>query len=186
MIDHRKVYDLVEPFEGTVPHMYLDVNGYVTVGVGNLLATPQTAIALAWLWADKTRNSEPNEVEIADEWSRVKGAVEGLRADAYRPLTTMRLHELEIRRLFNKRVDEFETTLQHHFPAFAAWPEPAQLATMDMAFNLGAGALPRKWPHLSEALRAQDWRAAAEHSHRSDARAARNVAVRSLFMQAAG
>ena len=44
MIDKAKAEALIEPFEGTVPHMYLDSNGYVTVGIGNLLATPQTAM----------------------------------------------------------------------------------------------------------------------------------------------
>jgi len=191
MIDHAKALALIEPFEGSVPHMYLDEYGYVTVGIGNLLATPQVAIALTWLWRDPKRRTsdEPGEVEISDEWARVHGAVPGLLANTYRSLTTMELHPAEIRRLFNRRVDQFETSLQHLFPTFAVWPEPAQLATLDMIFQLGPGAFTeghRKfWPRLTAALRSQDWRAAAEHSHRPQSREARNEAIRGLYLQAA-
>lgn len=185
MIDHEKALALIGPFEGSVSHMYLDTNGYVTVGIGNLLATPQTAIALNWIWRDQ-RGGEPNEMEIADEWTRVHTAVRGFAAESYRRLTTMELIDYEIRRLFAKRVDEFETSLQHLFPSFAAWPEPAQLAVLDIAFNVGVGNLMRHFPHLCAALLEQDWRGAAEHSHRAQSRDARNVAVRELFLAAAG
>jgi GH24 family phage-related lysozyme (muramidase) len=188
MIDHDRARALIEPFEGNVPHMYLDTHGYVTVGVGNLLATPQTAIPLVWLWRDPKRrqHEEPGEFDISDEWMRVHGCTPGLTASSYRPVTSMELHPAEIRRLFSRRVDEFETSLQHHFPEFAAWPEAAQLATLDMAFNLGAGALPRKWPNLSAALHAQNWREAAHQSHRPESRPARNQAIGNLYLQAAG
>jgi GH24 family phage-related lysozyme (muramidase) len=185
VIDHEKAWQLIEPFEGTIPHMYLDTRGYVTVGVGNLLATPQTAIALAWQWREKGRGGEPDNVEVADEWTRVHGSLAGLTASAYRPITSMELPASEIRRLFGRRVDEFETTLQHHFPEFSIWPEPAQLATLDMAFNLGAGALPRDWPNLTAALRRKDWQAAAQHAHRPQSRPDRNATTQGLFVRAA-
>lgn len=185
MIDHKKAQDLIEPFEGRIPHMYLDVNGYVTVGVGNLLPTAQTAIALVWNWRGD-QEGEPGEVEVSYEWERVHRAVAGMDAHAYKRLTTMDLVESEIGRLFNRRVDEFETSLQHTFPAFAAWPEPAQLATLDMAFNLGAGALATRWPKLKAALLKQDWIVAAAESHRPQSREARNLVVRNLFFEAAG
>jgi GH24 family phage-related lysozyme (muramidase) len=185
MIDHDEAHALIAPFEGTVPFMYLDTHGYVTVGVGNLLATPQTAIALNWQFRGRT-DAEPNEVEIADEWARVHSAVPGLMTAAYKHLTTMELVDYEIRRLFNRRIDEFETSLQHLFPAFAVWPEPAQLAALDVVFNVGIGNLQRDFPHLCAALLEQDWREAAEHSHRRESRDARNEAVRKLFEEAAG
>jgi GH24 family phage-related lysozyme (muramidase) len=182
VIDKAKALALIEPFEGTVPWMYLDVNGYVTVGIGNLLASPHVATTL--VWDRRGGGVEPDEVEVVDEWERVHRAVRGLPAIQYKRLTTMELHPSEIARLFGRRVDEFETSLQHLFPGFAGWPEPAQLATLDMAFNLGAGALPRDWPNLTAALRAQDWRAAAAQSHRPQSRPARNAAVLELFVDA--
>lgn len=184
MIDHKRAQDLIEPFEGRIPHMYLDSEGYVTTGVGNLLATAQAAIALVWNWRDQ--EGEPGEVEISDEWQRVHRAVAGMDAHVYRRLTTMDLVDSEITRLFNRRVDEFETSLQHAFPAFAAWPEPAQLAVLDMAFNLGAAALANRWPKLKACLLRQDWINAAANCHRPQSREARNLVVRNLFFEAAG
>lgn len=193
MIDHEKAYALIEPFEGTVPWMYLDTEGYVTCGIGNLLATPQVALPLPWIWRrDKTSlnqgRAEPDEVDISDEWARVHGAVKGMAAGAYRPLTTMVLPQSEIMRLFGKRVDEFETSLQKQLPEFSAWPEPAQLAVLDMAFNLGVGAFTpghRKcWPKLTAALQRQDWPAAIVHCHRPQSRVARNERTKELFREA--
>ncbi len=182
-MDYAKALAIIGPFEGRIPWMYLDVNGYVTAGVGNLLATPQVAIALIWRRRDE--GGEADEVEIGDEWMRVHGAVKGRAAGAYKPLTRLELADHEIGRLFNRRVDEFCTQLEHHFPLWPEWPEEAQLATLDMAFNLGAGALPKEWPKLSQALRAMDWRQAAVDCHRPQSHEARNVAVKALFAKAA-
>lgn len=175
---------LIGDFEGTVPHMYLDTTGHVTVGIGCLLATPQVAIALVWQWRSGA-GGEPGPVEISDEWLRVHGAVAGMRADAYRPLTRMELLPSEVDRLFRRRLDQTIEVLAQAYPLWPEWPLEAQLAALDMAFNLGPYAVPRKWPRLSAALRAMDWRAAAEHSHRPQSRDRRNEAVRELFEEAA-
>jgi GH24 family phage-related lysozyme (muramidase) len=174
---------LIAQFEGTVSHMYLDTRGYVTVGVGCLLATPQTAIAL--VWERRGGGAEPNEVEIADEWTRVHRAVQGLHHTAYLHVTTMDLHELEIARLFRKRVDDFCRELAEAFPLWPEYPEQAQVAMLDLAFNLGTSGLVQKFPRLRVACRTMDWRTAALECIRPGARDARNRAVRGLFEEAA-
>lgn len=171
------------PFEGRVSHCYLDTEGYVTVGVGCMLPTPQAAIAL--VWSRRDGGPEPNEVEIADEWMRIHSSVKGRTAAMYRPLTTMDLLESEIDRLYRKRMNDFGDALERLFPLFPNWPEDAQVASLDMAFNLGSAAIPRHWPKLTEALRAQSWRVAAAESHRPQAHEARNTAVRALYLSAA-
>ncbi len=123
---------------------------------------------------------------MADEWGRVHSAVLGLPAAKYEPLTRLVLFDSEIDHLFGRRVDEFETSLQHTFPGFVLWPEPAQLATLDIVFNVGIGNLQRHFPHLCAALLGQDWLAAAISSHRAQSHDARNEAVRKLFEEAAG
>jgi GH24 family phage-related lysozyme (muramidase) len=184
-VDHAAALALLGPFEGRIPHMYLDTEGYVTVGIGNMLPNAAAAVALRWEWRDDPEGEDPSAVAIAADFSRVSGAVPGLRADAYRPLTRLVMPDPEIEVLFRRRVDEFVRRLERHYPLFGEWPEPAQFAVLDMAFNLGAGALPRKWPMLSRALRAMDWREAAKHSHRPGSRDERNAKIAELFLAAA-
>lgn len=189
MIDHAKALALIGSFEGRVPWMYLDTNGYVTVGIGNLLATPQTALALVWyhnaLHDDAGQEAGPTE--ISDEWARVHAAVPGRVASSYRAITMLELADAETDRLFGKRVDEFEVQLVGEFPDFPTWPEPAQLGALDMIFNCGLGELKRDFPHYMQALHDGDFAGAAEHCHRKSKRGGdeRNEAVRKLFEAAA-
>lgn len=181
LIDRAQAF--IAPFEGRVPYMYLDTEGYVTVGVGAMLPTPQAAIALVWKWRDRV--GEPNEIEIADEWLHVHSQQKGLVASAYKMWTTMDLVPSEIDRLFTRRLHDFSDALERIFPVFPDWPEDAQLATVDMAYNLGSAAIPRHWPKLTEALHTQNWRAAADECRRPQAHEGRNLAVRALYLSAA-
>jgi GH24 family phage-related lysozyme (muramidase) len=56
---------------------------------------------------------------------------------------------------------------------------------LDMAFNLGVGALKNKWPKLNAAIDKLDWAAAADQCERPEANAIRNAAVKALFKSAA-
>lgn len=181
-IDPARALALIEPFEGRCPHMYLDTVGKVTVGIGNMLPDAGAAACCIFVRPDGT---EATDAEIAIEFGRVASAVPGLRADAYASIAALRMPDHEIERLFRRRVAEFCTQLEVHFPLLSEYPEPAQLALLDLAFNLGAAALPRKFPRLTLAVRAMDWRTAALESHRPQARDRRNAAIKSLFEDAA-
>jgi GH24 family phage-related lysozyme (muramidase) len=45
-------YDFNAPMEGVVSWMYLDIKGFVTVGVGNLLPDADSAAALPFIHGD--------------------------------------------------------------------------------------------------------------------------------------
>ncbi len=83
------------------------------------------------------------------------------------------------------RIEEFRGQLRRSYPKYDSYPDGAQLAMLDMAFNLGVGALKKKWPKLNEAIDKLDWAAAAERCERPDANAIRNVSVKALFKRAA-
>lgn len=182
-VNLAKAQAIIGPFEGRIEHMYLDTRGYVTVGIGNLLKDPWTAAALDWTWRDG--GGTPDEKAIGDEWARVSRQPAGMDAHAYKRFTSMDLQSAEIDMLFKMKVEQFEDSLRHIFPDFPAWPEPAQLATLDMAYNLGAGAIPREWPKLTRALRRREWSVAARESNRPQSREARNLVVRNLYLDAA-
>lgn len=183
MVDHAAALALIGPFEGRIPWMYLDTTSHVTCGVGNML--PNVDAAQALIWHVRGSGEEASSIDIEDDYRRVSGAVPGMAAAAYKALTRCELASHEIERLFGRRVDEFALQLEKIFHGFPTFPQPAQLAMLDMAFNLGAAALPRKFPMLTKAINAENWPAAAFHCLRPQSRDSRNAAVRALFEAAA-
>src|SRR5713226_1332348 len=65
-----------EQFEGCVPHMYLDIKGLVTVGVGNLVDPVGLAQALPFRFKNKPGIASPGAPATADqiaaEWQKLK------------------------------------------------------------------------------------------------------------------
>lgn len=179
----EKAAALIGPFEGRVSHMYLDSVGVVTCGVGCALPLIVDAQALRWQFPD---GAEASPLEIEAEWQRVAAAVPGRRAETYRGITALDLPDDEIDRIFRRRLRDKLDHLAEHFPAIATFPEPAQIALLDLAYNLGASAIVRKFPRLTIAVRHQDWRTAAQECYRPQARDRRNAAVKELFLAAAG
>ncbi len=182
-MDYDRAQALIGPFEGRFSHMYLDVNGFCTVGVGNLLPDEHAACALLFVHRDST--AEATDAEIVVAFHRVAAAKKGLRASAYRDLTSIDLRDGDIDRLFRRRVDEFVAQLSKVFPEYGTFPVEAQMAILDMAFNLGSHALATKWPRLSYAIQTRNWIEAAENSHRPQSHDNRNEAIHALFIAAA-
>jgi GH24 family phage-related lysozyme (muramidase) len=163
----------IPPFEGSVPHLYLDTKGLVTVGVGCMLATLPDAQRLPFVPA----------AAVVDDWIRVRKARPGLPAHTYKPLTRAVLPVDCILKLFNSRCLSFLAALRKAQPAFDTFPAGVQLALLDMAFNLGAGALTNKWPSLMKACREKNWAAAAVQCTRVGVQPARNAATIALFKE---
>lgn len=184
-MNYEAARNLIEPFEGRVSHLYLDTNGYVTCGVGFMLPTSQQALPLMWRWRDPERSGEPQAGDITEEYARVQKARPAMSASAYKPLTAMDLNDGDINQLFQRTADKMIVRLMSIFPEYSDWPMPAQLAVLDMAWNLGPNALPLNWPKLSAALRRKNWQEAALHSYRPQSHHRRNEAVQGLFARAA-
>lgn len=171
----------VQQFEGAVPHMYQDVKGYVTTGIGNLVDPVELALKLPWLRPDGSLASED---EIRDEWERVKAMPKALLASRYDAPDALRLSSESIAQLVRQHSANDILALVKAYPDFPTFPAPAQKAIMGMAWALGA-YFPAKWPKFSAAVRAQDWKMAAENASSKDFTADRNTATRELFLQAA-
>lgn len=174
---------LLVPYEGNVEHMYLDTKGLVTVGIGNLLPSESAARALGFV--SRTTKAKATPDEISADFKSVAKQKVGLRSRAYREFTKLDLPGLAIDELFRNRVNEFRSQLKKSYPKFEEYPNAVQLATLDMAFNLGVGGLKTKWPRLNAAIDAEDWAAAAENCVRPDAQPVRNAGTVALFEEAA-
>ena len=89
-----------------------------------------------------------------------------------------------IDRLLKAKIKAFEQQLRVHFRGYSKYPEPARLALIDMAYNLGVGGL-LEFKELKKAAEAGKWEEAARQSKRSGGRSSRNKYVKELF-EAAG
>lgn len=166
---YSRQWDFTAPFEGIVPHLYLDTRGNVTCGVGFLIA--DDAALRRFPWSPSTQSA------VAD-YRLVLEAAPGRPARWYAQFCVARLSEAAMRQAFNNRVVWFRRAL-------ADWhlerqPEAVQIALIDMAYNLGVAGLTR-FKRLRAAVDAQDWDSAALESSRLGVQSARNIATARLM-----
>lgn len=175
--------------EGVIPHMYLDTLGYVTAAVGHLLADVEAAKKLPFLRGvsglDGAAGTPATPEEIEFEFNAVKAMKPAMLPEFYRARTMLRLPADAIDILLDQDVAGFAGTMEKLLPGFGAFPETAQEALLDMAFQLGAGGLMQKFPHLILAVKARDWNACAVNCHRTGIQEWRNTATAGLFKRSA-
>jgi hypothetical protein len=142
-------------FEGRVYHMYLDCKGLVTTGVGCLIDTMSAALALPWTRLSDGAPALPSEVVA--EWRLIKGHQELAKLHyAYAgKLCKLRLTGDAINKLVDERTLSAERYLSRRLPSWDAWPADAQLATMSMAWAMGAGFVDKFPRWLAAATRAE-------------------------------
>lgn len=169
-----KLFALTAPFEGSVDHIYLDTKGLPTVGVGFLLPTPESAVKIGLVPAD----------HAALDWATVKACPPGKVAAWYKDHTVCILPLKGLRAEFDRRAQEFAVQLSKGYN-LEGYPESVQVAILDMAYNLGSGALLTKWPSFKAACVKQDWTGAGLQCKRKGVQEKRNLATAALFATAA-
>jgi GH24 family phage-related lysozyme (muramidase) len=168
--------------EGVVPHLYLDTLGLVTCGIGHMIPSSDAIAGIEMIRFDGTA-ATPEEKTA--EWRLVKGLKPAMLPPYYEERTTLRVTPRAVDVLQDADVASFQSAIAHLLPGFAQFPEPAQEALLDMAFQLGAGGLMSKFPHLALAAKARDWQACADQCHRAGIQEWRNTATADLFRRAA-
>ena len=168
--------------EGVVPHLYLDTRGLVTCGVGHMIPSPEAMAGIEMVRIDGTPATPEGKIA---EWHLVKGLKPAMLPHYYEERTTLRMTLAVIDELQDADVAGFQAALTRQLTGFIESPEPAREALLDMAFQLGAGGLMSKFPHLALAAKAQDWQACAEQCHRAGIQEWRNTATADLFRRAA-
>ena len=183
MINKDAVRKLLKEGEGTVSHMYLDTRANVTVGVGQLLETVDAAKQLSFV--NRETGAAASEAEIEADFDAVVSQEAGRVAAAYKQYTHLDMSPDEIDALLDRRIDEFEAGLRKRFSGYDEYPEPAEEALLDMAFNLGLSGLVNKFPKLKSAAEARDWSTCAEECRRRGISDTRNQVTKELFEKAA-
>ena len=169
--------------EGKVDHLYLDTKGKVTVGIGAMLPDVNAAKKIGFVTRDKKVKATPQQIE--DEFKAIKKETKGKKAHTYKAATKLVLPETEIDKLLKAHIKDFKNQLRSKYSGFDGFPDEAQEALLDMAFNLGTHALKTEWPKLNEkGIEKKDWKAAAENCYRPDVNLERNNMVKELFKKA--
>lgn len=168
----------LESFEGSIPWMYRDTVGKVTVGVGVMLPDAAAASALPF-----AANGQPASApEIAAEFARVDALPMGRAAHFYRKDGGPELSENEIDALLRSEILRFEAELREKIAGYDAFPDQARMALLDMAYNLGPEGLLKGFPRLIQAAEAGDWKQAAAQCFRHGPGAARNEWTEAMFL----
>lgn len=174
--------------EGQVDHMYLDVLGLVTTGLGCLIDPLGLALNLPWQHRYEARPATKSE--IAAEWNLVKSRQDLAKYHYNRigKLTSLRLTAEGIQQLATARLNLYEKDLRSKLPRWDNWPADAQLATMSMAWAMGSG-FTKKFTNWLNSAQHGNWNACAvECEMRSAGNAGivpRNKANQALFRAAA-
>lgn len=128
-------------FEGVCKHMYLDVKGLVTSGIGNLINDSDRASVLPFKRQD---GSPASKSEIIEEWNYVKSR-QDLRFRGgmiYQSITKLRLTNEGVLELVLGHLKSDEVWLRKYFPNYDEFPADAQLALHSMAWANGAAFSP--------------------------------------------
>jgi GH24 family phage-related lysozyme (muramidase) len=151
-----------EPLEGVVSHMYLDIKGLVTVGVGFLIDPISEARRLPFRRKDngQTATSE----EISQEWNRVKADTSLARrgASAAAAVTQLELTSAAMDTEISRRLRAMESVLMQSSRIrgwFDLLPQ-AQMAVMSMCWAVGAAGV-LKFERFVVAIQMEDFEAAA-------------------------
>lgn len=139
------------PLEGVRNHLYLDIKGLVTTGIGYLVDSVERVTGLPWLHADGLLASQE---EIRAEWVRIKAAqhLAQAGADAAEKLCRLHLSPEAIERLTQQRLDAMARELGRHLPGLGGWPASAQLAAMSMCWAVGVAGLTKGFPKCCRAM----------------------------------
>jgi GH24 family phage-related lysozyme (muramidase) len=168
----------LEHFEGSIPWMYLDTRGHVTVGVGLLLADANAARKLPFTIANQPATPD----QIAADYERVHAMPMGRPAGFYHQRLCPQLPQPSIDSLLRTVLLGFESDLRTHLPTYDALPDTVKLALLDMAYNLGPANLLREYPRLLQAVQAGNWARAAATCFRHGPGAARNQWTQQMFL----
>ena len=117
--------------------------------------------------------------------SSPRGIKQNAAANSFKSLTTLSIRDDEADRLLNVKIQEFYLDLVNIYPGFDSMPEPAKISLFDMIYNLGSGGIEYKFPHFTKAVRARDWKTAADQSLRPQLSDRRNNSTKNRFLACA-
>ncbi len=178
---------LLTDFEGYIPYMYLDINDYVTVAIGQMIPSPEAAVALnqgQLPFFQKSDGTPAGDSAVQSEYGNVKARTDlaSRGAGAFESVTTLTVEEADAQALLKSQAESHleELLATGNYPDFGTYPAGVQMAVTDLAFNLGVPKFIDQYVNFRAAVLNRDWTSAKEQSGRRDL-GSRNVIVASWF-----
>lgn len=175
-------------FEGWARHIYMDSEGYFTIGVGFLL--PDKYALGKYRWREKKSKKVVIDKRLIEtDWDAVKKKGKGHKLPAYAAVTNFEISDSDIARLLNVKMYQFHQETRRVFKDqgidFDALPPLVKEALFDITWTTGPGDFRHDWPKLKAAIRKRDWAEAAAESHRIGGQVGpkRNQEIKNLFWQ---
>lgn len=164
----------VAAFEGAIPYLYLDsaVPPNVTAAIGLMLPDFEASQALPWYVTDFSRAA--TQLEVAQDWARVKAMRGGMMVAQYRNADGLSLTDSDMLSMLRSELGGIDAQLVTMYASYPNWPDPAKLATLDMAYNLGLRELHDGYPVFDRAANEEDWLTCSGQCHRNGPSFARN------------
>jgi hypothetical protein len=126
----------IELYEGNIEHMYLDSNGFVTVGVGHMIPNASHAAGLTF-YVTKTAVPATDDQKKA-EYEAILKETKGKVAGWYKSKATLFMKAADIDALTKEHIESFEGELKRLYsasaypPGFDGFPSEVRLALFDM------------------------------------------------------
>ena len=120
--------------------------------------------------------------QIKAEWTSIKSKATPHPAKFYEKFTTMKMLQGDIDAALTTKINSFEGSARQTFSDWDDFASPAQLALLDMIYNLGSLS---DFPKLVNAANKKDWATCAAECHREGPKDQRNNDTRDRFLAAA-
>ena len=146
-----------EPFEGAVYHMYLDIKGLVSVGIGNLI-TPMV-LGAGYPWRRNEDGKLASAQEYAYEWNLINSKPE-LAQEGWTGATRfcrLHLNPDDVATLCYAKMDSNELELRKRVPNFDEHCADVQLMLHSWAWAVGPDA---SYPRMLKLIVAKGYNAA--------------------------
>lgn len=178
---------LLTDFEGYIPYMYLDINNFVTVAIGQMMPNAEAAVTLnqgQLPFFNKSDGAPAGDDAVRSEYESVKARTDlsGGGAGAFKSVTTLTIEKADAEVLLKAGAEDHlkEALGTGKYPDFGTYPAGVQMAITDLAFNLGVPKFIAQYVSFQAAILDRDWgRAKAESGRRDLGR--RNTIVAAWF-----
>lgn len=136
---------------------------------------------------DRATGKPATSSQIAKDYRRVSNAAgpgHNYGAGYFRRFTQLEISRETADALMYQVLDEKVSGLKTAFPDFETYPEEAQMALVDMAYNLGVQGIVTNFLSFTRAVRNRNWTGAANQSNRYQLFDERNQFVYDLLVEA--
>lgn len=165
-------------FEGDIPHIYLDTNGFISSGVGYNVDNKDTFMSIPWRNQNRPATQEEKEAAYNKfmELKNAKEYGEGYDAEHFKEYSPLTMEKDMRTSAMNKHVLNAAEFLDRRYPWFRNLSPERQAAIIDIQYNTGKFTK-NEFPKLIEAAKRNDFAEMAKQSHRKGVQKDRNDTI---------